>query len=245
MTSMPLLTVNALSYHVQDRTLLDNVSLTLHHGQKVVLLGRSGSGKSVLLQALAHLLSLDNTTTHKIALNKNGKLTPMSAFSPLDYRAAVALFHQNPNLADGTVLDNLSTPFDFKYHKDKHFDTHWHLEKLDKLGKTANFLNQSTHELSGGERQLVNFLRTLQLNPTIALFDETTSALDDETAELLIKLVLDWHDETKAFIWVTHTPSEQARLGADVWRMDSGILDSGILTTDTLEASHGNHPNPN
>ena len=70
----------------------------------------------------------------------------------------------------------------------------------------------------------MSFLRTLQFNPTLALFDETTSALDDETANLLMRLVLDWHDNHKALIWVTHTPSEQQVLGADLWRMDNGML---------------------
>lgn len=85
-------------------------------------------------------------------------------------------------------------------------------------------MNQSVHEISGGERQLVNFLRTLQFEPTIALFDETTSALDNQTSELLMDLVLTWHDNTKAFIWVTHTPNEQHYLKAEQWYMDKGIL---------------------
>lgn len=221
---MPLLTATALSYHTPDRTLLDNVSFALHHGQKVALVGRSGSGKSVLLQALADLLALDSAITDRIMLNKNGKLTPLSQIPPPDYRSAVALFHQTPSLSDGTVLDNLTAPFGFKYHQNKKFDKSWHLQKLATLGKHDNFINQSIHELSGGERQIVSFLRTLQFNPTVALFDETTSALDDETALLLMRLVLDWHDDTKALIWVTHTPNEQQALGADLWRMENGVL---------------------
>lgn len=221
---MPLLTATALSYHTPDRTLLDNVSFALHHGQKVALVGRSGSGKSVLLQALADLLPLDSAITDSIMLNKNGKLTSLSQIPPPDYRSAVALFHQTPSLSDGTVLDNLTAPFGFKYHQNKKIDKSWHLQKLATLGKHDNFINQSIHELSGGERQIVSFLRTLQFNPTVALFDETTSALDDETALLLMRLVLDWHDDTKALIWVTHTPNEQQALGADLWRMENGVL---------------------
>ncbi|AKG08738.1 hypothetical protein AAX05_05230 [Moraxella bovoculi] len=213
-----------MSYHAADRTLLDDVTFDLNFGQKVALVGRSGSGKSVLLQALADLLPLNDGTADSIKLNINGQLTPLSQISPPDYRSAVALFHQTPSLSDGTVLDNLTTPFDFKYHQNKTFDKDWHLQKLATLGKHDNFINQSIHELSGGERQIVSFLRTLQFNPTIALFDETTSALDNETANLLIRLVLDWHDDTKALIWVTHTPNEQQALGADLWRMDNGVL---------------------
>lgn len=220
----PLLSVNQLSYRVVDRTLLDDVTFDLNYGQKVALVGRSGSGKSVLLQALADLLPLNDGTADSIKLNTNGKLTPFNQISPPDYRSAVALFHQTPSLSDGTVLDNLTAPFGFKYRQNKKFDKNWHLQKLATLGKHDNFINQSIHELSGGERQIVSFLRTLQFNPTVALFDETTSALDDETANLLMRLVLDWHDNHKALIWVTHTPSEQQALGADLWRMENGVL---------------------
>lgn len=219
-----LLSVNRLSYHAADRTLLDEVTFDLNFGQKVALVGRLGSGKSVLLQALSDLLPLNDAITNRIMLNKNGKLTPLSQISSPDYRSAVALFHQTPSLSDGTVLDNLTAPFGFKYHQNKTFDKDWHLQKLTILGKHDNFINQPIHELSGGERQIVSFLRTLQFNPTIALFDETTSALDDKTANLLIRLVLDWHDDHKALIWVTHTPSEQQALGANLWRMENGVL---------------------
>ncbi|WP_228422990.1 ATP-binding cassette domain-containing protein, partial [Chryseobacterium mucoviscidosis] len=75
------------------------MTLTLHFGQKISLMGRSGSGKSLLLQALADLLPLDNA--NKIMLNKNGKLIPISQISATDYRSVVALFHQSPNLSDG------------------------------------------------------------------------------------------------------------------------------------------------
>lgn len=229
----PLLAVSDLSYRTQDHTLLNNVSLTLYGGQKIALLGRSGSGKSVLLQALVDLLPLDNVNSNRIMLNnsvleqktdKGEQLTPLTQIPPTDYRSAVALFHQMPSLTDGTVLDNLKTPFAFKHHQGKAFDQDWHLDKLAKLDKSAHFLSQSVHELSGGERQIVSFLRTLQFNPTIALFDETTSALDGETADSLIHLVLDWHDDDKAMIWVTHTPTEREKLGADMWRMDNGVL---------------------
>ena len=222
--NIPLLTATELSYHSQDCLLLNNITLTLHHGQKVTLVGRSGSGKSLLLQVLADLLPLGFTNANRIMLNKNGILTPISQIAPTIYRSTITLFHQSPNLTDGTVLENLYTPYSFKHHKHQVFDKTWHLDKLAKLGKTDRFLTQSIHELSGGERQIVSFLRTLQFNPTIALFDETTSALDEDTAQNLIDLVLDWHDETKAFIWVTHNPNENNLLKADMWHINHGIL---------------------
>lgn len=217
----PLLSTTTLFYHAQDRVLLNKVSFNLHAGQKVVLVGRSGSGKSLLLQALNDLLPLSDDNLSRIMLNN----LPISQIPPAEYRAKVALFHQTPSLIEGTVLENLAMPFEFKYHQNKLFDKNWHAQKLKKFGKSEDFIHQDISHLSGGERQLVAFLRTLQLNPTIALFDEPTSALDNETALCLMDLVLDWHDEHKAFIWVTHTPDEQHKLGADLWRMEHGVLE--------------------
>lgn len=231
---MPLLQVTALSYHNQERPLLNNVSFELYGGQKVVLVGRSGSGKSLLLQALADLLELDVVMNDRIMLNKNGILTPLSQISPNEYRADVALFHQTPQLTGNTVQDALMMPFGFKHHCHRTFEPDWHLGKLKTLGKSERFLGRSLHELSGGERQLVNLLRTLQLDPLIALFDEPTSALDEETAEAVMTLVKGWHDDNKAMIWVTHAPSQAHALKADVWRMTDGVL-------NTAESHHDHH----
>lgn len=228
MTLFPL-TATALSYHSQNRLLLDKISLTLNAGQKVVLTGRSGSGKSLLLQALNDLLPLSDEQLNKIMLNNKAILH----YPPTHYRAKVILFHQTPNLIDGTVLDNLQLPFSFRHHQNSQFNQQWHLEKLKYLGKTESFLYQSITDLSGGERQIVAFLQSLQLNPSIALFDEITAALDDETAACLMDLVLEWHDDNKAFIWITHNPSEQEKLKATIWQMENGRL--------SLEATNGNH----
>lgn len=217
---MPLLTATDLTYHAQDRVLLNHITLTLNHGQKVALVGRSGSGKSLLLQALADLLPI----TGDIKLNINGTLTPLTQIPPADYRFMVALFHQSPQLTDGTVLDNLKAPFAFSYHRHRRFDADWHLDKLSKLGKPDTFLSQPVQKLSGGERQIVSFLRTLQFNPTIALFDESTAALDHDSAHQLIQLALDWHDSSKAFIWVTHSPNQAHQLHAKLWQMNQGVL---------------------
>lgn len=197
----------------------------------MALLGRSGSGKSLLLHALADLLPLQSG---EIYLNDSFGLThhplaPISTIDPKMYRSRVVLLHQMPSLTEGTVLDNLTLPFSFKHHQDKVFDKDWHLSCLQVLGRDESFLIRSADQLSGGERQIVNFLRSLQFDPSIALFDEITSALDGETADALIRLTFDWYGDGlgKAMMWVTHTPDEAAKLSAQVWHMDNGVLNDG------------------
>lgn len=230
-TGTPLLIADRLCHQDGQRLLLNQVSFSLMAGQKVALLGRSGSGKSLLLHALADLLPLQSG---EIYLNDSFGLThhplaPISTIDPKMYRSRVVLLHQMPSLTEGTVLDNLTLPFSFKCYQDKVFDKDWHLSCLQVLGRDESFLSRSADQLSGGERQIVNFLRSLQFDPSIALFDEITSALDGETADALIRLTLDWYGDGlgKAMMWVTHTPDEAAKLSAQVWHMDNGVLNDG------------------
>ena len=214
-----MLTFHQLTINACDKPLLHSVSGHLKAGDKVALIGHSGSGKSVLLQALADLLPLDDG-----AIYFNG--TALTDIAPVIYRSTVAFIAQKPALVQGTVLDNLRLPFGFLHHKGRVFDENWHKDKLAQLGKSATFLGQDVAHLSGGECQIVHMLRSLQFNPSILLLDEPTSALDPKTALALMDLVLDWHDEHKAFIWVTHTHDEIATLHAKTWTMTAGVLDA-------------------
>ena len=222
----PLISAQELCYQVDNKKLLDNVSFELYAGDKVVLLGRSGSGKSLLLKALADLLPLADGG----AVSVRG--VPMRKIAPTDYRSWVSLIHQAPMLIDDTVAANLALPMSFAHHCGCTFDRQWHIERLAQLGKHSDFMDKQAKDLSGGERQIVSFLRTLQLDPRILLIDEATSALDSDSATALIDLVLEWHDDQhdhdKALIWVTHTVEQSTMLDATVWQMDQGRLTTTI-----------------
>ncbi|OOR90118.1 hypothetical protein B0181_05280 [Moraxella caviae] len=204
--------------------LLKGVSGKLLANDKIALTGRSGSGKSLLLSALADLLALDSG---QISYND----TPIEQIMPAKYRAQVALLTQSPAMIDGTVLDNLALPFTFRHHKARTLNMDWHKDKLAGFGKSPEFLHTSADTLSGGEKQIVNFLRTLQLNPSVLLLDEPTAALDPQTREVLTQMVLDWHtqnaDKGAAFIWITHTPEQIGRLNEQEWVMADGQMTKG------------------
>ncbi|MDO5651315.1 MAG: ATP-binding cassette domain-containing protein [Moraxella sp.] len=244
--SNPLLSFHQLSVITNDKTLLQNATGKLNAGDKITLIGRSGSGKSVLLSTLANLMPHQQGNIYYRGQNIND-------IPPATYHAKVGLIGQTPAILDGTVLDNLSLPFSFAYHNTQKADTNWYIDKLAQFGKSADFLAQSAQDLSGGERQIVNFLRVLQLNPSILLLDEPTAALDPQTAQALVALVLQWqssqapaenptqnpaetptqNQDTPAFIWITHTPEQTHELGAKQWHMDNGVLSSDTHHTQT------------
>lgn len=207
-----------VSLSIDDKPLITHACGTLHQGDKIALIGQSGSGKSLLLHALADLLPVSGH------IHYQG--TPTAQILPAQYRSEVALISQNPNLVTGTVLENLQLPYHFKQHQNQTFNKAFHIRQLTALGQSADLLDKDSEILSGGQRQLINVLRTLQLSPKVLLLDEPTSALDPQTSDQLIELILTWQTAETAFIWVTHTHEQIGKLGAKVWHMDKGVLNT-------------------
>lgn len=217
------------------RELLNGVSGTLLDGQVTVLTGHSGSGKSVLLRALAGLLPIP---TGDVWLRQDGSeykddsgqnsndYLSIHDTSPTQWRAQVALLAQHPQLLEGSVLENLQMPYRLQAHQHSQFDIDWHIAQLAYLERTAEFLQQEASHLSGGERQLVNTLRLLQLNPQVLLLDEPTAALDADTSAKLVHLLISWlHSKPqRAILWITHDTQDIMPLADKHWHMEAGVL---------------------
>lgn len=202
-------------------------------GQLTILTGHSGSGKSVLLRVLARLSAC---TEGDVWLYDKHQQPHHHDMSANQWRAKVALLAQHPQLVEGSVLDNLKLPFTFQAHQHRIFDMEWHVEQLTLLGRNASLLHQSAAHLSGGERQLVNTLRLLQLQPQILLLDEPTAALDEETARYFIRWLIQWlaAEPQRALLWVTHDTQAIMPFTNQHWHMQSGILNNVSLNDTSL-----------
>lgn len=210
-----------------DRTLISGASGTLLSGQVTVLTGASGSGKSVLLRILAGLLPMSSGT---VRLRNDGKLSSdyydIHKTAPVLWRQQVALLAQHPQLLDGSVLENLQMPYQLHAHQSQTFDIDWHVAQLEHLDRSADFLQQDAKHLSGGERQLVNTLRLLQLSPQVLLLDEPTAALDMDTSAQIVNLLINWlhTDAQRTLLWVTHDTKDIMPLANRHWHMQAGVL---------------------
>jgi len=217
--------VGKLSTH--DRALTSGASGILLSGQVTVLTGASGSGKSVLLRVLAGLLPMSSGT---VRLRDDDK--PSNTYgdihktAPVLWRKQVALLAQHPQLLDGSVLENLQMPYQLHAYQSQTFDTDWHIAQLKHLDRSADFLQQDAKHLSGGERQLVNTLRLLQLSPKVLLLDEPTAALDMDTSAQLVNLLINWlhADAQRTLLWVTHDTKDIMPLANRHWHMQTGVL---------------------
>ncbi|BAT56833.1 ABC transporter, ATP-binding protein (plasmid) [Nostoc sp. NIES-3756] len=203
----PILAVKGLGRKIQNQWLWRNLSFELLPGEQVAVVGVSGSGKSQLLRAIA---SLDLIQEGHIFFQ--GKSLD-SCFIP-QYRSQVIYLHQRPALWEGSVEDNLKQVYRLKAHRHQIYNRDLILDYLQLLNKPIDFLKRPVSAISGGESQIVAFLRALQLSPLVLLLDEPTASLDAITANHLEALVTAWRKENpqRTYLWTSHDPAQLQRI---------------------------------
>lgn len=174
-----LISIKELYKSFGDNHVLQGVNLEVHNKENVVVLGRSGTGKSVLIKIVCGLLKPDSGT-----VNVLGKeVDKLNDRELQEFRLQIGFSFQNSALYDSmTIKENLAFPL---VRHSKHLtrkEVRAQIESvLDDVGLLQT-LNQMPSELSGGQRKRVGIARTLILRPRIMLYDEPTSGLDPITS---------------------------------------------------------------
>jgi phospholipid/cholesterol/gamma-HCH transport system ATP-binding protein len=157
---------------------LKNVDLDLYKGENLVVLGKSGTGKSVLIKIIIGLLTPDRGTVDVL-----GNIVDEISYKELlQLRLKVGFSFQNSALYDSmTVRQNLEFPLVRNRRDLTKAEVNNTVETvLDAVG-LLNTINQMPSELSGGQRKRIGIARTLILKPEIMLYDEPTAGLDPIT----------------------------------------------------------------
>jgi len=176
-----------LNKSFDNNHVLKNFSMKLYKGENLVIMGKSGSGKSVMIKCLVGLMEADNG---KIRVMHHD-ITTLNQESLDILRADIGFLFQGSALYDSmTVRENLEFPL--RRHSKK-FGENIDIEKLvlEALGNVglADTIDLMPSELSGGMQRRVAMARTLILQPKIILYDEPTSGLDPITAKEIIILM--------------------------------------------------------
>jgi phospholipid/cholesterol/gamma-HCH transport system ATP-binding protein len=165
---------------------LRNFSVDLYRGESVVVLGKSGSGKSVLIKCIIGLVAPDSGSVSVF-----GNEIPELSREELDrIRVKVGFLFQSNALYDSmTIRENLEFPLRRHWiQKDKETVNDLVMEALSNVG-LAHTVDMMPSELSGGMRKRIALARTLILKPEIILYDEPTTGLDPITAREIISLI--------------------------------------------------------
>jgi phospholipid/cholesterol/gamma-HCH transport system ATP-binding protein len=181
---------------------LINVSLTLYNGENLVVLGKSGSGKSVLIKCIVRLLDPDDGTINVLGEN----VSALDHYSLGELRKKIGFLFQSGALYDSmTVKQNLEFPLR-RIKKDLNQKEIGEKVKevLEHVG-LSDALNKMPSQLSGGMRKRISLARTLVVDPMIMLYDEPTTGLDPVTSDEISLLINEVQKKYKtSSIIITH-----------------------------------------
>jgi phospholipid/cholesterol/gamma-HCH transport system ATP-binding protein len=204
--------IKNLSKGFADMQVLRNLSLNLNKGENLVILGKSGSGKSVLIKCIVRLLRSDHGTIKVLGENVNKlKGKRLSAL-----REKIGFLFQSGALYDSmTIKQNLEFPLIRIKKKLSKKEREAKIEEVLENVGLAHTLNKMPSELSGGMRKRASLARTIIVDPMIMLYDEPTTGLDPVTSDGISALINDVQKKYKtSSIIITHD-IECARATAD------------------------------
>ena len=215
-----ILEIKNLKKSYGENEVLKDISLTVHQGEVISIIGSSGSGKSTFLRSI----NLLETPTGgqifyrgKNALDENYDLT--------HYREKLGMVFQSFNLFENlNVLENTIVAQTTVLKKERSEAEKIAKENLNKVGMGEQYWQAKPKQLSGGQKQRVAIARALSMNPDAILFDEPTSALDPEMVGEVLKIMKELAQEGLTMIVVTHEMEFARDVSSRVIFMDKGVI---------------------
>lgn len=194
--SQPAVEIKHLSKSFGNNHVLKNFSMELNSGENLAILGKSGSGKSVLIKCIVRLIEADSGSIQVL-----GKEVEELSQEELDaLRTKVGFLFQSNALYDSmTVRENLEFPLRKRWLKSQFKNESLEPLILEMLGNVGleHTIDMMPAELSGGMRKRIALARTLILRPEIILYDEPTTGLDPITAREISQLIVEMQKKYK------------------------------------------------
>ncbi|MFY9326881.1 MAG: ABC transporter ATP-binding protein [Georgfuchsia sp.] len=213
--------LTGVSYAYQNQQALDDLSIQIRRGKRVVLLGANGSGKSTLLRLLdalyfpsnGELKAFGNVLSEESLADENVNFK---------FRCQVGLVFQNPDvqLFNPTVFDEVAFgPLQLGWPKDRI------LQRVDEIltrFAIGHLKNRAPHRLSGGEKKRVALASVLVLEPEVLLLDEPTAALDPQSQEEVIHFLIESRNTNRTIVTATHDLDIVQDIADYVFVLDKG-----------------------
>ena len=215
----PVIELKHVNKHFGDLHVLKDISLKVHKGEVVVIIGPSGSGKSTLCRTINRLETIDSG---EILID--GVRMPEEGKELAALRSQIGMVFQSFNLfSHMTILDNMTlAPMDvLKKNRKKAREEAMQLLRRVGVGDQAN---KVPAQLSGGQQQRAAIARALAMHPKAMLFDEPTSALDPEMIGEVLNVMTELAADGMTMLIVTHEMNFARRVANRVIFMDGGSI---------------------
>lgn len=206
----------------ENQKVLDGINLKVNKNEKVALIGRTGSGKTSLVNLLCRFYDLDDG---QILINGEN----YKNFSIRSLREKIGYIMQKVVIFDGTILENIN--YDNKnIPKEKIIEICKKLNLHDKIMQFENgyetIINSETDLFSNGEKQLINFARVMAENPDIIILDEATASLSYKS-EMLVRNAIEEITKNKISFIIAHRLSTIKNCDKIILMQDGKILEEG------------------
>ena len=228
----PILTLEHLTKKYDSQTVLYDISLEVHEGEVIVIVGPSGSGKSTLLRCIN---ALETPQNGKIRL-RGRRISAGDRDLPRIRQRIGMVFQSYELFPHLTVMNNILLAPRKAQRREKEEVKSEAMTWLTRVG-LADKADSYPRQLSGGQKQRVAIVRALCMHPEVLLFDEVTAALDPEMVREVLEVILQLADQKKTMLIVTHE-MQFARAVADRIL----LLDEGRIREDTTPAEFFDHP---
>ncbi len=197
-----VISIKDLKKSFENRTVLDGIDLEIGKGENMAVLGRSGSGKSVLIKIISGLIKPDSGTVKVFG----EEINELSGKALQELRMKIGFSFQNSALYDSmSVRENLAFPL---VRNKRHLQPNEIEQAIESVLNDVGLpetIDQMPSELSGGQRKRIGIARTLIMKPEIMLYDEPTSGLDPITSIDINNLIVKVQQQYNASaIIITH-----------------------------------------
>ena len=215
-----ILEIKHLKKSYGQNEVLKDISLTVHKGEVISIIGSSGSGKSTFLRSIN---LLETPTDGEILYQGSNVLE--KGYDLTQYREKLGMVFQSFNLFENlNVLENTIVAQTTVLKRERAEAEKIAKENLEKVGMGERYWQAKPKQLSGGQKQRVAIARALSMNPDAILFDEPTSALDPEMVGEVLKIMQDLAQEGLTMIVVTHEMEFARDVSHRVIFMDKGVV---------------------
>lgn len=234
--------IRHLNIAINGKPIVDDVDLDIADGERVGLVGSSGSGKSMIARAMMGLLPATAQVTGSVELGGT-QIVGASDAAVADLRGRyVGMVFQNPSAALNpvmTVAQQVGLPLYLHYDLSLDERSERVTAMLAKVGLGEDVLAKYPHELSGGQRQRVGIATALVTSPRLIIADEPTTALDSITQRQIVDLLTSLVDESGAsMLFITHDFAVLNRATTRCYVLENGRIEESGDTTALLDHPH-------